>query len=123
MKSSIEQSKKDITEAKSRQLEASKDAKRFEKDISDFSNNKDSKLAELQSSLDILKKAQGKASVSVKTLQKDLQAARLESEQCGSDLGAIQDQLLEVENTLRTQEDEISALLQEQAEIKVSPQF
>ncbi|MCJ1485015.1 Structural maintenance of chromosomes protein 2 [Schaereria dolodes] len=118
MKSSIEQSKKDITEAKSRQLEASKDAKRFEKDISDFSNNKDSKLAELQSSLDILKKAQGKASVSVKTLQKDLQAARLESEQCGSDLGAIQDQLLEVENTLRTQEDEISALLQEQAEIK-----
>ena len=119
MKASIEQLRKDIADAKSRQLEASKDVKRIEKDIKDFSNNKDSKLAELQSSLDMLKKTQCKDSISVKTLQKDLQAARLDSEQSGGDLEAAGDQLAEARSTLKLQEDEIKALQKEHATVKV----
>ena len=119
MKANIDQLKKDITDAKLRQAEATKDIKRVEKDMNDFSNNKDSKLAELQSSLDILKKDQSKNSVAVKTLQKNLQEARLESEQSGADLGAAQDQLAEVQNTLKAHEEEISALQREQVQTQV----
>ena len=119
MKSNIDQLKKDITEAKSRQTEASKDIKRIEKDMNDFSNNKDSKLAELQSSLNTLQKTQTKNSISVKTLQKELQAARLEAEQSGADLAAVQEQMAEVEATLKAQEEEIEDLRKEQQSVKV----
>ena len=119
MKANIEQLRKDIAEAKSRQTEASKDIKRIEKDMKDFDSNKDNKLAELQSSLNILKKAQIKNSVSVKTLQKELQSSRLEAEQTGADLGAVQDQVAEAERTLKAQATEMEALLKEQAQVKV----
>ena len=119
MKASIIQLKSDIAEAKVRHTEATKDIKRIEKDIHDFSNNKDSKLAELQSSLEMLKKSQSKNLVAVKMLQKDLQEARLESEQAGADLGAAQEQLSEMERTLKTQGEEIQALQREQDKTKV----
>ena len=120
MKANITQLKSDIADAKTRHTDATKDIKRIEKDIKDFSSNKDSKLAELESSLETLKKGQAKNSVAVKTLQKDLQEARLESEQSGGDLAAAQEQLAEVESTLKAQDEEIGRLLTEQAAIKVS---
>lgn len=120
MKANIEQLKKDISDAKIRQTEASKDIKRIEKDMSEFSNNKDSKLAELQTSLDTLKKSLGKNSASVKELQKELQSSRLDSEQVGSDLSAAEEQLTESINTLKAQEEEIDSLKREQARLKVN---
>ena len=119
MKLNVEQLKKDIADARTRHGEATKDIRRIENDMKDFSNNKDSKLAELQSSLDGLKKSQSKNSISVKTLQKDLQEARLESEQTGADLGAAQEQLLEVENILKAQEEEVTALQKQQSKTQV----
>ena len=115
----VDQLKKQVADAKLKHGEAFKDIKRIEKDINDFSKNKDSKLAELQSSLDILKKRQSKDSVNVKTLQKELQEARLESEQSGGDLGAAQDQLAEVEVTLKAQEEEIKLLQNKKANTQV----
>ncbi len=123
MKANIEQLKKDTIEAKSRQSEASKDIKRIEKDMKDFDSNKDNKLAELQSTLNALKKAQIKNSVSVKTLQKELQSGRLEAEQAGADFGAAQEQLAEVHSTLKAQEDEVHDLRQEQAQVKVRRRY
>lgn len=120
MKVNIEQLKKDMADAKARQAEASKDIKRIEKDMKDFDSNKDDKLAELQSSLDTLRKKQTKNSVSVKTLQKELQSGRLEAEQAGADLGAGQDQLAEMDATLQAQEAEVQALQKEQGQVKVS---
>jgi structural maintenance of chromosome 2 len=120
MKANVEQLKQDIADAKARQSEASKDIKRVEKDMSEFSSNKDSKLAELQSSLDVLKKSLNKNSISVKTLQKELQASRLESEQAGSDLSAGEEQLAEADSTLKAQTEEVEALKQEQTRTKVS---
>ena len=119
MKVNIEQLKKDTADAKSRQAEASKDIKRIEKDMKDFDDNKDDKLAELQSSLDALRKKQTKNTISVKTLQKELQSGRLEAEQAGADLGAAQDQLAEVNATLQAQDAEVQALQEEQARVKV----
>lgn len=119
MKTNIEQLKKDISDAKARQVEASKDIKRIEKDMKDFDSNKDDKLAELQNSVNSLKKSQIKNSVSVKTLQKELQSSRLEAEQSGADLGAAQDQLVEVESTSKAQAAEIDDLQREQAQVKV----
>ncbi|KAL8949774.1 MAG: hypothetical protein Q9222_004153 [Ikaeria aurantiellina] len=118
MKASIVQLKQDIADAKARQSEASKDIKRIEKDMNEFSNNKDSKLAELQDSLNSLKKSQTKNSISVKTLQKEAQAARLEAEQAGADLGAAQEQLADIEHTLEAQLAEIDELQKEQAQAK-----
>jgi len=120
MRENIKQLKKDITDAKHRQTEANKDIKRIEKDMSEFSDNKDSKLAELQSSLNTLKKNLSKNSVSVKELQRELQSSRLDSEQVGSDLSAAEEQLSESENTLKAQADEIDSLKREQARLKVS---
>lgn len=119
MKANIEQLKKDISDAKTRQSEASKDIKRIEKDMSEFNDNKDSKLAELQSSLDSLKKALVKNSNSVKTLQKELQNSRLELEQVGGDLSAAEEQSAEADSTLKAQMEEIQSLKREQARIKV----
>ncbi|KAG5302139.1 condensin subunit [Histoplasma ohiense] len=118
MKANIEQLKKDIEDAKKRHTEASRDIKRIEKDMREFSSNKDSKLAELQSSLDSLKKGLSKNSISVKTLQKELQASRLDSEQAGSDLTAAEEQRAEVDQTLNAQKEEVEALKREQAKCK-----
>jgi len=119
MRANIEQLKKDITNAKARHSEATKDIKRIEKDMSEFNDNKDSKLAELQASVDSLKKNLSKNSNAVKTLQKELQSSRLESEQVGSDLSAAEEQSAEVENTLKVQIEEIESMKREQARIKV----
>ncbi|KAJ5510116.1 RecF/RecN/SMC [Penicillium expansum] len=118
MRANIEQLKKDIIDAKSRQAEASKDIKRIEKDMSEFSNNKDSKLEELQTTLDKLKKSFTKISSSVKELQKELQTSRLDSEQVGSDLSAAEEQLVESDNTLSAQLEEIESQKREQARLK-----
>ena len=85
----------EVKEFNPQQYLEAKDIKRIEKDMSEFDNNKDSKLAELQTSLEGLKKNLNKNTISVKTMQKELQASRLESEQAGSDLSAAEEQLAE----------------------------
>ena len=91
MRSSIKQLKEAIASAKVRHNEASKDVQRIERDMAEFSNNKDSKLAELQGSLEKLKKALSKSNESIRPLQQDMREAMLDSEQCGSDLAAAQE--------------------------------
>ena len=119
MKENIAQLKKAITEAKARQNEASKDVKRIEKDMKDFDSNKDSKLAELQSSLVAMRKNQTKSLGSVKVLQKYAQESRLESEQLGGDLETARGQLEESDTVLKTHDAEMQELLKEQSSIKV----
>ncbi|GAP82462.1 putative SMC N terminal domain-containing protein [Rosellinia necatrix] len=118
MKSSISQLKTDGAEAKKRQAEASADVKRIEKDMKDFENNKDSKLVELQASLDTLRGALAKNSAAVKTLQKELQNAQLDSEQVSSDLAAVREQLLEVELAIKAQQEEIEELVKKQTKLQ-----
>jgi structural maintenance of chromosome 2 len=123
MKHNIVQLKSDLAGAKKRQEEAAKDVKRVEKDMKDFNNNKDGKLVELQASLDALRKTLSQKSASVKVLQKELQSARLDSEQVGGDLSAAQEHLQESEQTLKAHEEEIAELLSEQSQIKVRTCF
>ena len=120
MKINIEQLKTEIADAKTRHTEATKDIKRIEKDMSEFNDNKDDKLAELQSSVEKLKKTQIKNSVSVKSLQKEVQSARMESEQAASDIATAQDQLAEVHSSLKAQQSELQDLQDEQRQAKVS---
>ncbi len=119
MNKTIAQLKEDTKAAKARQDEANKDASRIERDMSEFNSNKGSKLAELQSSLEKLKKALNKNNASIKPLQSSMREARVDSEQCGSDLAAAQEQLEEVETTLKSQQDELNELLEEQKRVKV----
>ncbi|TGO53974.1 hypothetical protein BOTNAR_0280g00010 [Botryotinia narcissicola] len=120
MKASSIQLKQDLVEAKKRQDEATKDIKRIEKDMKEFDSNKDGKLVELQSSLDSLRKALTKNSAAVKALRKELQSAQMDTEQVGGDLSNAQEQLQEVEQTLKAQEEEITSLVSEQAQVKDS---
>lgn len=120
MKTTITQLKSDIADAKVRHDEASKEAKRIERDMAEFNNNKDSKLAELQKDLDKLKKALAKNSAAIKPLQQEVRDAMLESEQCGSDLAAAQEQLQDADTTLKAQREEIEELSAEQVKAKVS---
>lgn len=121
MKQTIAQLKEDIKAAKIRQDEANKEAKRIEHDMSEFSNNKDSKLAELQSLLEKLKKALAKNGASIKPLQTEMREAMVDSEQCGSDLAAAQEQLEEVQTNVKSQQQELNELLTEQSRVQVIP--
>lgn len=121
MKQTIAQLKEDIKAAKIRQDEANKEAKRIEHDMSEFSNNKDSKLAELQSLLEKLKKALAKNGASIKPLQTEMREAMVDSEQCGSDLAAAQEQLEEVQTNVKSQQQELNELLAEQSRVQVIP--
>ncbi|KAF2455065.1 condensin subunit [Lineolata rhizophorae] len=118
MKANIAQLKQSISDAKARHDEASKDIKRVERDMADFAINKDRKLAELQSSVDKLKKALSKTSAAIKPLQQEMRDAMLEAEQCGSDLTAAQEALMDSEATLTRQRDELETLTKEQAKVK-----
>ncbi|KAI1824195.1 RecF/RecN/SMC N terminal domain-containing protein [Xylaria intraflava] len=118
MKENITQLKTDSAEAKKRQAEASADVKRIEKDMEDFENNRDSKLVELQASLDNLRATLAKNSAAVKTLQKELQNAQLDSEQVSSDLAAAREQLQEVEVAIKAQQEEIEDLAKKQTNLQ-----
>lgn len=119
MRDNIEELKKAIADAKSRHAVAAADIKRIEKDMAEFDNNKDSKLAELQKSVDSLNKALSKNSISVKTLQKELQTSRLDAEQAGSDLTAAEEQLAEADAAVKAQQEEVKGLMKEHARVKV----
>ncbi|KAI1436068.1 RecF/RecN/SMC N terminal domain-containing protein, partial [Xylaria sp. CBS 124048] len=118
MKENIAQLKTDSVDAKKRHAEASADVKRIEKDMADFENNRDSKLVELQASLDKLRATLAENSTAVKTLQKELQNAQLDSEQVSSDLAAAREQLLEVEVAIKAQQEEIEDLAKKQASVQ-----
>ncbi|ETN46032.1 uncharacterized protein HMPREF1541_00215 [Cyphellophora europaea CBS 101466] len=118
MKESIVQLKQAMADAKTTQAEAQKDVKRIEKDMVDFNRNKDSKLKELEKSLADLKKNLSKTTVAIKTMQKELQEARLDSEQAVSDLAAAEEQLAEVEGGISAQNEELASLREEEAAAK-----
>ena len=118
MKATVEQLTSAIADAKSRHTEALKDIKRIERDMSDFNDNKDDKLAELQYSVETLKKSQVKNAVAVKLLQKELQGARTEAEQAGVDLAAAQEQLAAASSSLKAQMVELKDLDEEQRNAK-----
>ncbi|EON66114.1 hypothetical protein W97_05357 [Coniosporium apollinis CBS 100218] len=123
MRANIAQLKEDVKTAKTRQDEASKDVKRIERDMSEFSSNKDGKLAELQTSLEKLKRTLSKNSASIKPLQQDMRDAMLESEQCGADLAAAKEQLQDADTTLKAQQEEIDSLMAEQTRVKDAHDF
>ena len=89
MREGIEKLNAVIVHAKAVYDEATRDAKRIEKDMADFSKNKDSKLVELQKELEKLKKSLTKETAAIKPLQQEVRDAMLESEQCGADLAAV----------------------------------
>ncbi|KAK6853240.1 hypothetical protein PG990_009650 [Apiospora arundinis] len=118
MKETIIQLKADSETAKKRQAEASADVKRIEKDMKDFENNKDSKLVELQASLDNLRATLAKNSSALKTLQKEVQNAQLDAEQVSGDLAAAREQLQEVELAIKSQQQEIEELVRKQSKLQ-----
>ncbi|KAJ3961438.1 Structural maintenance of chromosomes protein 2 [Colletotrichum tropicale] len=118
MKETITQLKTDTAEAKKKHSEATADAKRIEKDMKDFDNNKDAKLVELQKSLDKLRANLTKNTASVKAHQKDLQGAQLDSEQVAGDLSAAQEQLQEVELAIKAQQQDIEDLVKQTASLQ-----
>ena len=118
MKETIIQLKQSGLEAKQRQAEASADAKRIEKDMKDFDNNKDGKLIELQASVDKLRASLEKMVLSNKALQKELQAAQLDSEQVSGDLAAAREQLQEIDLAIKAQQEEVEELVKKQKKVK-----
>ncbi|KAK4640358.1 Structural maintenance of chromosomes protein 2 [Podospora bellae-mahoneyi] len=110
MKETIGQLKESIVEAMQRQVEASADVKRIEKDMNDFDNNKDGKLEELQKTVNSLRASVAKMQTSLKTLQKELQNAQLDSEQVSADLAAAREQVQEIDLAIASQQEELTAL-------------
>ena len=118
MKETIAQLKESVLEAKQRQAEASADVKRIEKDMKDFDNNKDAKLVELQNSVDKLRASLEKMAASNKALQKELQAAQLDSEQVSGDLAAAREQLQDIDLAIKAQQEEVEELVRQQKKVK-----
>jgi len=120
MRVTILECKKAIAEAKSRQEAAAHDVKTIEKDMNEFSKNKDSKLAELQKALEKLKKSLVKDSAAIKPLQQEARDAKLDVEQCGGDLATAKESLEEIDSALQAQQEEVVTLQAEQNRTKVS---
>ncbi|KAF3941383.1 hypothetical protein ABW19_dt0205544 [Dactylella cylindrospora] len=119
-KDSIATMEQDMQRFMQEQNEASRELKRIEKDMQDFSKNKDSKLAELQKTVEKDKAQIAKLNEKMKTLQKDYQTARLEMEQAGGDLTIANEQLEESKVTLATQRQELEGLVKEQSDCKAT---
>jgi structural maintenance of chromosome 2 len=79
MKDTIVELKQTIKEAAARQDQAKQDAKRIEKDMNEFKNNKDSKLQQLQKQVDQLKAAVKKQDATIKAKHKEFQTLQLET--------------------------------------------
>ncbi|KAI9833550.1 MAG: Structural maintenance of chromosomes protein 2 [Phylliscum demangeonii] len=118
MKTTIVQLTADIDTAQARHAAASQDVARVERDMRDFDQNKDHKLAELQATVAAANASLSQQAASVATLQKDAQAVLLDAEQCGADLAAAQEQLHDSEVTRTAQQAEMDGLRQEQARVK-----
>lgn len=118
MKLNVSKLKDELKEAKKRQDQALLDIKRIEKDMVDFDSNKDGKLVELQTSLDLLRKLLTSNLGNHKNLQRKLQEARLDLEQVGGDLSAAREQLNDIEHCLLAQDREVNALNEEYIKIK-----
>ena len=118
MKETIVQLKQSAQEAKQRQAEANADIKRIEKDMKDFDNNKDAKLVELQASIDKLRASLEKMASANKALQKELQAAQLDSEQVSADLAAAREQLQDIDLALKAHQEEVEDLVRQQHKVK-----
>lgn len=71
---------------KERAKEASAEAKRLEKDMKDFKNNKDSKLKEIKADIAKQKSEVHRQNSLVKQQQKNFQTAKLELGMCYSTL-------------------------------------
>jgi len=115
----VKKLRQDITAAKERQAVATTDIKRIEKDMKEFSSNKGGKLAELETSLEKLKKTLAKNEATMKPLQQALREHKLEVEQCGSDMSAAHELLQETELSLKTQREEVADLEVQQKQAKV----
>ena len=120
MKADITELKAGMAEAKTRQVDATRDVKRIEQDMADFDKNKDGKLKELEKSIESLRKALTKNLTAVKMMQKELQNARVESEQASSDLIAAEEALAEANASITAQNEEINITLQEQKATKLT---
>lgn len=118
MKATILTLRTEMESAKAKQAQATQDIKRIEKDMHDFSNNKDSKLKELEKSIADLRKTLSKNSVAVKAMQKELQDVRVDSEQAASDISTAEEQLAEIDATIASQIEELESLKQEEAKAK-----
>lgn len=108
----------EIKAARKAEAEAKKDIARIERDMDEFKNNKGGKLAELQASLEKLKKASAKYNTSTKALQSKKSEAMVESENCAAELATAKEQLEDSLNTLRTLQDEIDKIMAEHAKAK-----
>ncbi|KAF3922779.1 hypothetical protein AA313_de0201094 [Arthrobotrys entomopaga] len=118
MRSTITTLQGDIQRCKEAHSDAMKDIKRIEKDMHDFTKNKDGKLAELQKSVTRAKLEIETKMEQMKILQKDFQNARLEMEQAGGDLSIAKEQLEESNSSVIAQQLELSNLLKAQEESK-----
>ncbi|EMR09778.1 hypothetical protein PNEG_01962 [Pneumocystis murina B123] len=118
LESNIELCKTTLAEVKLKQEQYKKDIKEIEKDMEEFKNNKDSKLLQLQKTLEKLKSVVEKQSENVKLECKKYQSLKLEKEQLEGDLVIIQKQLKENNALISSQNSEINTLKFEQAQAK-----
>ncbi|KAI5291599.1 Structural maintenance of chromosomes protein 2 [Ascosphaera acerosa] len=120
MHKEVEQLQGKIETAKTEQAAAARDIQQVEKEMKEFNSNKDGKLEELQRTVAALRSQLDKNSGILKSMQKELQESRLDSEQAGSDLTAAEEQLTDSAATLRAQEQELQQLKSEQLTCKRS---
>ncbi|KAI9719939.1 MAG: Structural maintenance of chromosomes protein 2 [Chrysothrix sp. TS-e1954] len=120
MECDIKEAKQVFAASKVKYDEASKDIKRIEREMEDFSLDKDGKLTELQTSLAALRKALNQASIAIKPLQQELREAKIDLEQCRSDISAGEESLKETKSALEVMQEGRQKLVQEQQQVRTT---
>ena len=89
MKKQLEDQQTALTEIKRRQSDASKECKRITKEMNEFSNNKESKLKSLKSSIAKKKKTVNEAGPTISNIQLEIDLLKNEFQQCEIELKSL----------------------------------
>ncbi|SNX83715.1 probable SMC2 - chromosome segregation protein [Melanopsichium pennsylvanicum] len=106
-KASIAELKHAIDTAKQRQVDATKEAKRLEKEMEEFDKNKDSKLDQLKGEIKRKKAELSKRSGEIKTRQGEVRTLELELEQTRTEITACEETIGDGEKAIKKVESEL----------------
>lgn len=119
-KKTVQELQDAINEAKAREVEASNEAKKLEKDMEDFNNNKDNKLEELRADIKKRKNDINSRSANIKTRQNEVRTLELELEESARELEAAQNGLQEGQLIVEQGRREIDAMREGVAKLQGS---
>jgi structural maintenance of chromosome 2 len=123
LNNTIEEARQTITSATERQQIATRKCSQIEKDMKEYADHRESKLASIRNQISLLKKSLDDSSKAYNVFQKELQVLGCEIETFEKDLVKVREQLVQAEEVRVGHVQELEALEKELAGVQVGVVF